>query len=160
MPTPQERSDSTLRPRDVFLRLVEGVAAERWHELPELYAERTDVRHPFDPLRGPALRTRDELREHFTPPPGGLGLEREATNVRIHETLDPEVIVAEFEYRGTVLATGRSFVTPCIFVMRVRDGRIVESRDYIDHLTAARSRGGLDDLFAAVRSQEADEPVG
>jgi ketosteroid isomerase-like protein len=156
--TPEEVSDSTLRPRDVFLRLVEGVAAERWHELPELYADRTDVRHPFDPLRAPALRTRDELREHFTPPPGGLGIEREATNFTIHETADPEVIVAEFEYRGTVLATGRSFVTPCVFVMRVRDGQIVESRDYIDPLASARARGGLDDLFATLRERESDEP--
>jgi ketosteroid isomerase-like protein len=121
------------------MRLVEGVAAGRWHELPELYAERTDVRHPFDPQRAPALRTREELREHFTPPPGGLGLEREATNITIHETADPEVIVAEFEYRGTVLATGRELVTPCIFVMRVRDGQIVESRDYIDPLARARA---------------------
>ena len=27
-------------------------------------------------------------------------------NIRIHQTADPEVIVAEFDYVGTVLATG------------------------------------------------------
>jgi ketosteroid isomerase-like protein len=142
----------------VFLRLVDGVAAGRWRELPDLYADRTDVRHPLDPLRGPALRTRDELREHFTPPPGGLGFERRATNVAIHETADPEVIVAEFEYRGTVVATGRTFVTPCVFVMRVRDGRIVESRDYIDPLARERAFGRLGDLFAALQAQEDPAP--
>ena len=160
MTAPQEASDTTPTPRDVFLRLVEGVAAARWHELPELYADRTDVRHPFDPLREPALRTRDQVREHFTPPPGGLGIERRATNFTIHETADPEVIVAEFEYRGTVLATGRSFVTPCVFVMRVRDGQIVESRDYIDPLASARAFGRLDDLFAALRARESEDPAG
>jgi uncharacterized protein len=157
--TPQETPESTPTPREVFLRLVDGVATGRWHELPGLYADPTDVRHPLDPLRGPALRTRDELREHFTPPPGGLGIERRATNVTIHETADPEVIVAEFEYHGAVLATGRRFVTPCVFVMRVRDGQIVESRDYIEPLARERAFGRLGDLFAALEAHEAGDPA-
>ena len=140
----------TLSPREVFLALVHGVAEERWDELPDLYAERTDVRHPFDPLRAPALRTRDELREHFRPTGAGPRLHRRATNITIHETADPEVIVAEFEYRGTVADTGEPFVQPGIFVLRVRDGRIVSSRDYFDHLTTARVRGHLDELLAAL----------
>ena len=136
-----------LTPREVFLALVHGVAEERWDELPDLYAERTDVRHPFDPLRAPALRTRDELREHFRPTGAGPRLHRRATNITIHETTDPEVIVAEFEYQGTVADTGEPFVQPGIFVLRVRDGRIVSSRDYFDHLTTARVRGRLDELL-------------
>jgi uncharacterized protein len=142
-------------PRDVFLALVHGVADERWEELPGLYAERTDVLHPFDPLRGPALRTRDELRAHFTPAGEGPRLDRRVENVVVHETADPEVIVAEFEYRGTVVETGESFVQPGIFVLRVRDGEIVSSRDYFDHVTGASIRGRLDDLVAAVKARGA-----
>jgi uncharacterized protein len=81
-------------------------------------------------------------------------MERRATNVTIHETTDPEVIVAEFEYRGTILARGRSFVTRCVFVMRIRDGQIVESRDYIDPIASARAHGRLDELFAAIRAAD------
>lgn len=143
---PENRS-----PRDVFLALVNGVAEGRWEELPELYAERTDVVHPFDPLRAPALRTREELREHFAPTDTGRRLIRRPANITIHETTDPEVIVAEFEYQGTVAETGEEFALPGIFVMRVRDGRIVSSRDYFDHLGAARVRGGLDALLEALR---------
>lgn len=128
-------------PREVFLALVNGVADGRWDELPGLYAERTDVVHPFDPLRAPALRTRDELREHFRPTGGGPTLHRRPAAITIHETTDPEVIVAEFEYQGTVAETGEEFALPGIFVMRVRDGEIVSSRDYFDHVTAARIRG-------------------
>jgi hypothetical protein len=36
-------------------------------------------------------------------------------------------------------------------VLRVRDGRIVSSRDYLDHVTGARVRGHLDALVAALR---------
>ncbi|MEU6553215.1 nuclear transport factor 2 family protein [Streptomyces sp. NPDC046915] len=138
-------------PREVFLALVNGVSEGRWEELPELYAEHTDVLHPFDPLRAPALRTREELREHFAPTDTGHHLIRRPANITVHETLDPEVIVAEFEYEGTVAETGEEFALPGIFVMRVRDGRIVSSRDYFDHLSAARIRGGLDPLLAAFR---------
>ena len=134
-------------PREVFLALVTGVAEGRWEELPDLYAEQTHVVHPFDPLRGPALRSREELRAHFTPTGTGPVIERRATGITVHETTDPEVVIAEFEYRGT--ADGRPFTQPGIFVLRVRDGQIVSSRDYIDHVTAAAIRGRLGDLVAA-----------
>lgn len=61
------------------------------------------------------------------------------------------MIVAEFEYQGTVAETGAAFAVPGIFVLRVRNGEIVSSRDYFDHLAASRVRGQLDALVAAVR---------
>src|SRR5882757_2146025 len=141
-------------PREVFLALVNGVAEGRSEELADLYAEQTHVVHPFDPLRAAPLRTREELREHFGPPrPGtdaGPRLRRRAANITIHETADPEVIVAEFEYQGTVAETGEPFALPGIFVLRVRDGEIISSRDYFDHVTAARIRGQLDALVEAI----------
>nr|BFE59905.1 hypothetical protein GCM10020063_044310 [Dactylosporangium thailandense] len=130
-----------MTPREVFLALVNGVADERWDDLPGLYAERTDVVHPFHPRRDPAMRTRAELAEHFRPTGEGPRLRRRVTDVVIHETVDPEVIVAEFAYAGVNEDTGEPFRTPGIFVLRVRDGQIVESRDYFDHLTSARIRG-------------------
>jgi ketosteroid isomerase-like protein len=137
-------------PREVFLALVNGVAEGRWDELPDLYAEQTHVVHPFDPLRAAALRTRDEIREHFRPTGAGPRLDRRPANITIHETADPEVIVAEFEYQGTVADTGEPFALPGIFVLRVRNGEIVSSRDYFDHVTAARVRGQFDALVTAV----------
>jgi ketosteroid isomerase-like protein len=142
-----------LSPSEVFLALVNGVADGRWEELPDLYAEETDVVHPFDPLRGPALRSRDELREHFRPTGAGPRLDRRPAGITIHETTDPEVIVAEFEYRGTVVETGEPFTQPGIFVLRVRDGKIVSSRDYFDHVTGAAIRGQLESLVAAVEAR-------
>jgi ketosteroid isomerase-like protein len=142
---------SSPTPREVFLRLVHGVAQRELDTLPDLYAEETDVRHPMWPGGTPPLTSRDDLRHHF-----GAGTDTaEAVQfhpdgIVIHETQDPEVIVAEFEYRGTVTATGEPYAVPCVFVMRVRDGEIVESRDYIDHLTSARARGQLDQFLAAI----------
>ena len=127
---------------DVFDRLVHGVGAKRWDELPALYAERTHVVHPMDPGRAPALTTRAELDRHFRRGGEILGEVRfEPTAITVHETADPEVIVAEFEYRGAIPGTGDRFAIPSVFVMRIRDGQIVESRDYADHVEIGRVVG-------------------
>lgn len=77
----------------------------------------------------------------------------------MHETADPEVIVAEFAYAVTHLATGKRFSYPCTFVVRVRDGEIVESRDYIDHLGSAEARGSLAELLDEIGKHRLDNPA-
>ncbi|HEU5030681.1 MAG TPA: nuclear transport factor 2 family protein [Spirillospora sp.] len=118
-------------PRAVFQRLIDGVTARRPDGLPQLYAEDAVVVHPF---AHPASRLegREALRAHFAQLET-LPVEMKARNVVVHQTADPEVIVAEFEYAGRNTETGRDFVVPNVFVMRVRAGRIVESRDYAHH---------------------------
>jgi ketosteroid isomerase-like protein len=142
-----------MTPEEVFLKLVHGVGDRDFEALPGLYAEETDVRHPMNPYGDHPLLSRDALREHF-----GLNGPRVAElvrfqpeNIRVHRTADPEVVVGEFDYAGTVVATGEPFRTSNVIVLRVRDGLIVESRDYIDHVGMARARGLVDQLVAALR---------
>ncbi|MEV5964877.1 nuclear transport factor 2 family protein [Kribbella sp. NPDC051952] len=146
-----------MTPEEVFRKLVNGVAARDFDVLPELYAEQTDVRHPMNPYGDHPLLTRDALREHFgVNGPRVMDVVRfQPENIRVHQTTDPEVIVAEFDYVGTVLATGAPYRTPCIFVLRIRDGLIVESRDYIDHVANIKARGQVEEFVAHLR-----EPAG
>jgi len=132
-------------PIEVFRLLLRGVTERRWSELPELYAEDTVVRHPFLRYGGPVLHGREQVRAHFAAA-AELPLEMRARDVVIHETSDPEVVIGEFRYVGRFTDTGREFSAPNIFVMRVRRGLIVESRDYADHLTFADAAGRLDEL--------------
>jgi uncharacterized protein len=146
-----------LSPSEVFYQLVHGVCDQMWDELPGLYAQETNVVHPLDPFRAPPMLTREQLREHFTRGDDVLGDVRlEPANITIHETADPEVIVAEFEYQGILPGTGQPVAMPGIFVIRVRDGHIVSSRDYVDHLGMAKLLGRLDELVAALKTA----PVG
>jgi len=50
-----------------------------------------------------------------------------------HETVDPELAMVEYDYRGEGTETGRTFVASNVLIARVRDGLIVESRDYHNH---------------------------
>jgi ketosteroid isomerase-like protein len=118
------------RPQDVFHRLIEGVAARKWSELPDLYGEDAVVLHPFAIDASARLVGREQLREHFARM-AAIDLEMRAHDVIVHTTGDPEVVVAEFAYHGRVGKDGRQFKLPAVFVLRVRGGRIVESRDYL-----------------------------
>jgi ketosteroid isomerase-like protein len=143
MPTPT--------PREVFERLLDGVTNRKRDRLPELYAKDAVVDHPFDPRGAPPLVGREQLREHFAAIPDDL--EMRAENVIVHQTRDPEVIVGEFEYHGRITTTGRRFIVPCIFVLRVRDGQIVQSKDYTHHLAFAQASGSLPALLSELAEQ-------
>jgi hypothetical protein len=58
----------------VFLRLVHGVADGNFEELPDLYGEVTDVRHPMATPESEPLTSRRALQEHFTVVSGNYGL--------------------------------------------------------------------------------------
>ncbi|WIX88438.1 nuclear transport factor 2 family protein [Amycolatopsis sp. DG1A-15b] len=130
----------------VFEQLVHGVAGKRWAELPDLYAEQTHVTHPFLP-GAPVLRTRDELRKHFAAAKD-VGVDFEVADLVTYQGADPEVLIGEFAYQGD-LGGGRVRIAN-IFAMRVRDGLIVESRDYGDHLGVAGDTGRIPELAAKV----------
>jgi ketosteroid isomerase-like protein len=136
-------------PREVLHRLIDGVTNRNWDDLPDLYAEDTVVDHPHDIPEPSRMRGRERLREHFARS-AGLPLRMRARNIVVHETADPEVIVAEFDYDGEVTTTGRAFLIHNIFVLRVRDGLIVESRDYADHFAFAHAFGRLPELVTAL----------
>jgi ketosteroid isomerase-like protein len=132
----------------VFERLVFGVAGGRWDELPELYGEETHVTHPFLPGSG-VVRTRDELREHFE---AGKKLNPgfSVADLVTYQGTDPEVLIGEFAYQGDF--GGQPVRIANIFVLRVRDGLIVESRDYGDHLGIAGDTGQIPELAARLGS--------
>ena len=137
-------------PRGVFERLVYGVADGAWSELSALYAEETHVTHPFLP-GAKTLKSRADLHEHFKF--GEQGEVRfQVRDLVIHETLDPEVVIGEFDYQGTA-RDSPEFRVSNIFVLRVRDGLIVESRDYADHLAIAATTERLGELIANVRAE-------
>jgi ketosteroid isomerase-like protein len=142
-------SASSRSPRQVFDLLLQGVTGRKWDDLPDLYAEDTVVEHPLAIPAPTRLEGREAIRRHFDSA-RGIPLELRGSNVVIHEAADPEVIVAEFDYEGRVTTTGRTFTIHNIFVIRVRDGLIVESRDYVNHFALAEAMGRLPQIVAAL----------
>jgi ketosteroid isomerase-like protein len=143
-PVRERTSSDPKSRRGVFEQLVYGVCDRRWDELPELYAEKTHVTHPFLP-GAKVLRTREALREHFAAAKV-VGVEFEADDLVTYEGTDPEVLIGEFAYQGDF--GGHAVRIANIFAMRISGGLIVESRDYGDHLGIAGDTGQIPDLAA------------
>lgn len=123
-------------PREVFERLHQRVRDNYDMDgQAELYAPEGTLELPFAPVGVPRLiQGREEIREFL----GAAGQRAREAGRRIlrydplvvHETAEPEVIVAEFELHGEVAATGETYQMPFIQVLRVCNGQIVSMRDY------------------------------
>jgi ketosteroid isomerase-like protein len=85
------------------------------------------------PFAGSALADRVEgqaaIAEFSRRAAGGLRFD-DFENVAVHETGDPEVVIAETVTRATDVASGKSFVAPSIQLFRIRDGQILLFRAY------------------------------
>ena len=129
-------------PREVYTRFLEAIGQDRWDRLADFYAEDAVVEQPYAKPEPVVIKGAAALRERFAGR-GELPLRLVPADVVIHETTDPEVVVAEFDYEVTVTTSGERFRTPNVIVLRIRDGRIVESRDYHDtgRIMAAVGRG-------------------
>jgi len=112
--------------------------------LADAYADDAVVDLPFMPGDRGRLEGRDAIRRHFAAAEA-LPVRLRVRNLTIHETADPQVVIAEYDYDGSVETTDRSFTVRNIQVFRLRAGQIVESRDYHDHgRIAAALRTALD----------------
>ncbi len=152
MRTPEETFRAML---DAACRLQNGDRSQV-DSLAEFYAEETDVRHPTAPLGDTPLRSREALRQHFAAAGQASLAGFRVEDIRVHHTADPEVVIGEFTYRGDA-----GWSAPNIIVFRIRDGVIVESRDYIDHLGLARATNTVDAICAQLTNAAApDAPSG
>ncbi|MEU9043004.1 MULTISPECIES: nuclear transport factor 2 family protein [unclassified Kitasatospora] len=140
----------TPSPREVFLELLAGITGGRFSELARLYAEDAVVETVFAPVEPRVFAGRAVIAERFAQVGAHLTLDLRAKNVVVRETEDPEVVVAQFDYQAHHRDTGRDFEVANVLVLRVRDGLIVHSRDYHDHLALAVAGGNLPQLVAAL----------
>ncbi|MET8004973.1 nuclear transport factor 2 family protein [Nonomuraea glycinis] len=105
--------------------------------LADLYAEDGLHEFPFGGL--PPYQGRERIRDGYRASWGTSPAEvQEIRNVLIHHSTDPEVLVVEQE---TVVKVGdRSITVPGLLILRIRDGLIVHTRDYMDATALAGVR--------------------
>jgi uncharacterized protein len=130
-------------PRATVERLVQVATSGDPSGMADCYAADVVIEMPFASAGLYPERietTREELRARFA---AGAATRRysRVDRLLIHETADPEVVVAEYALSGETVPAGEPFTLPFAMVVTVRDGRIVHSRDYTDQVAAARVLG-------------------
>src|SRR5579859_7550509 len=139
-------------PRQTAEQLLRAAVSAAPGDMADCYAPEVVIEMPFavDPLYPSKIETtREELRARFQAGTASRRYESIA-NVTIHETADPEVIIAEYELHGEMIATGEPFAVRFAMVLTVRDGYIVHSRDYTNPIAGARLLGRLPELVSAL----------
>lgn len=126
----------------IVTRFHDAMLHKSADELADLYSE--DGVHEF-PFRMPGMveryNGREEIRAGYRASWGATPASvEEIRNVVIHQSTDPEVLVVEHETAVTVY--GQPYTVPGLLVLRVRDGKIVHTRDYMDATAVASLRSG------------------
>ncbi|KIZ17536.1 hypothetical protein SNA_13660 [Streptomyces natalensis ATCC 27448] len=126
--------------------------------LADLFAENAVYEFPFLAPRREASRYegREQIRAGFTrawasPYPSPVAGFRE---VRVHDTADPELIIAEHEFDAVNHATGESFTSGFVLFLRARGAQIVHVRDYADVLRLSAGFGQLPQLFEQLQNSD------
>lgn len=108
-----------------------------------LWARDGVLEFPFAPPGYPQrLQGRAAISEYLRDYPETFDI-RSISERTVHRTVDPEVVIAEFQATGRVVASGNPYRMRYIAVITVRDNEIRRYRDYWSPLAAAEAMGGV-----------------
>jgi ketosteroid isomerase-like protein len=129
--------------RAVFDRFIEAAGSGTLRPIADMYAPDAVIEMPWAPPGVPKSSGRAELVTRME----AMDRDRLLTVERIdlaavHETTDPDVIVAEYDIHAIITKTARPVVLSFVTVLTVRDGLIVHTRDYSDPLAQAEVFAG------------------
>jgi ketosteroid isomerase-like protein len=141
---PNDSRSAAATPREVWEQAHQHVRAYDLGAFADMFAPDGVLELPFAPPGIPRqLNGRESIRE-FLAPAGEAARSagrriKGYSSVVVHEATDPEVVIVEFDLDGEIVATGETYQLSYIQVLRVRNGRIVWMRDYMDPRVFARS---------------------
>ena len=130
-------------------RLIEAIGTDM-SAVADLYAEHVVIEMPFAAPLFPLTQevTREQLRAGFTRADGPRY--SGVSDVRIHETAEPNVAVLEYRLHGHDATGDRAFALDYIMVITTEGGLVVHSRDYSSPVQAAQSMGITEQLAIAL----------
>ena len=143
-----------LSPRQVIEALMRGISAGAWGELHGWFSDDAIVEYPFALPSRTRLEGIAAIKKYFAAV-STYPLKLQMRNMVVHETLDAEVVVAEWDYDGLITTTNHKFVVSNITVSTVRNGKIVASRDYHNHAVLAGVMGRLPALVETLTKNAA-----
>jgi ketosteroid isomerase-like protein len=119
-----------MTPRDLLGKGLDLLLAKDMSGFADLWAADGTMEFPFAPPGWPArLNGREAVREYLRGYTDVFDIKSVAEQT-VHETTDPEVIIAELEVNGVLVRTGEPYQRRYISVITVRDGHITGYRDY------------------------------
>jgi uncharacterized protein len=144
-----EKKD-TNNPRKIFELVQSMFVTKDFSSFSDLIAMDAVLELPFSPQKSNRLiQGRENILAYLA------GVAKKQTPLRptgyksmtIYDTNDPEVIIAEFDMCGEVIATGLPYQLSYIDIFKVHNGQIINLRDYWNPLGTPEILGSLPELF-------------
>jgi ketosteroid isomerase-like protein len=133
-----------MTPQEAMLKFQELILAEDIPQWMELWTDDAVFEYPFAPPGSPTeLVGKQALYENFKDFPRRLKF-FEFTEVQMHPTKDPDILIIEFAGRGEAVVTGKPYHQRYISVVQMRGGKIAHYKDYWNPLVVLEAFGGSD----------------
>lgn len=139
-------------PREVAELVRQTVEGRAGLVFADLFAEDGVMEYPFGiPGQLMTLDGQAAIREFFHAR-GGLRdlFDMAEVTAVVHETQDPEVVIVEIDHHGYSHVAAGPYQMHALGIIRVRDGKIVRYRDYMNPLALAHFTGRMPELITAV----------
>lgn len=137
-----------MQPKDILLKLLEGLSNQDWDAISDLYSEDVVIQWPFTLPKATIIRGRQNLQKALQD--GWSAIELRASHIRVYETQDPEVVIAEYSYDGRARNTGKTFRYANILVLRIHNNRIVSGHGYFNHSIVCAATHTLDSIVSTI----------
>lgn len=127
-------SSPSRSPQQVLAAYHQAMLDKSADDLADLYAVDAVHEFPFaSPGFPPRFDGREQVRAGYRTAWGASPAQVvEIRDLTVHRSTDAEVIIAEQVVVGELATTGHTFAVPGLLVLRVRDGLIMHTRDYMD----------------------------
>lgn len=138
---------------EVVRELIEYMATGRYSEAADLYDDTAEI-HVMFALPAPRRIAGHELKARLreaTAPRSPMYRDIQCEDLRILVSDPGDVVAAEWRYSSRVPGRSDPVLNHNIIVVQVKDGKIVESRDYHDHVMRAVADGTTAELQEAIR---------
>ncbi|MBC6434614.1 nuclear transport factor 2 family protein [Nostoc sp. HG1] len=113
----------------------------------ELFAENATVEFPYAAAIGSAqkLEGKTAIYNHMKDVPAKMQ-NLTFTNIRAHQTLNPNVLFGEVHGEATIVATGRHYQQDYVMQLETKEGKIIHYREYWNPIPALEAWGSIENL--------------
>lgn len=132
-------------PRQLLAAFHQAMLAKSADDLADLHAEDAVYEFPLlTPGRPERYVGREEIRQGFGAAWAAAPVRvTDIIDVVVHETSDPQVLIAEQKVVAVITDNGHRFQLPFLLILWVEESKIVRTRDYADALRGALELGRL-----------------
>jgi ketosteroid isomerase-like protein len=135
---------------EAFFQALIDKDMDAWHDL---WVDDAVNEFPFAPPNYPTrLEGKDAIREYMKDFPANIDV-LGVPMMKVHQTLDPNVVIMESQIEGRAVATGGPYNMRYICVIEFRDGKISRYVDYWNPLEVASALGGMEEFLGAFNAE-------